>query len=171
MTPLMRVAKAGNNAGVQQELAGGAKVNELSRYDWTALMFAAREGHLEVVTTLLKANADPNVESIPVPSAAFATRGGYFETSALQEAIRGDHYSVAKSLISAGAKIDSTTAALAGGRGNISFLQYLDSQGANWNEPSGNALYASPLCAAASAGKLAGGAMADEARRRSQLER
>jgi ankyrin repeat protein len=117
-------------------------------------MFAAWQGHEDAVAVLLEAGADPNIKSGTVPS-AFETVGGHPPSSALHEAIRDEHFIIAKALISAGADIDAGAVALAGRSGDVQFLAYLKDRGAEWNVSSGNAFYATPLCAAASSGSLA----------------
>lgn len=154
VTPLMRAAKSGNADEIRRQINAGAEVDKQSRYGWTALMFATWQGHEDIVKALLEVGADPNIASGTVPS-AFETVGGHPSSSALQEAIRNRHFGIAKTLISARAKIDAGAAALAGQSGDVQFLNYLQSQGAEWNLSSGNAFHATPLCAAASSGKLA----------------
>ena len=53
VTPLMKASRSGDTVTVQNLLSGGADANKTSRYRWTALMFAASEGHEEVVRILL----------------------------------------------------------------------------------------------------------------------
>ena len=156
-TALMYAASGPYHHTVRALLEAGANPNLADKVEnWTALMFAAWQGHEDAVAALLEAGADPNIASGTVPS-GFATVGGHPPSSALQEAIRNEHFKIAKLLISAGAKIDAGAAALAGRSGDLELLDYLKDQGADWNEPSGNAFYATPLCAAASSGNWAAG--------------
>ncbi len=50
-------ALEGNYRSLADQLAGGADVNQLDRYGQTALMLAARAGHLEAVAWLVDAGA------------------------------------------------------------------------------------------------------------------
>ncbi|GAA5496378.1 hypothetical protein Rhal01_02561 [Rubritalea halochordaticola] len=151
VTPLMKAAKEGSTAQIDTLLQEKAAVDEQSKYGWTALMFACWQGHDDAVETLLEAGADPNISSSTVPS-SFETVAGHPPSTALQEAIRNKHTGIAKTLIKAGAKLDPASVARAGGLGDLDFLRYLKSQGADFNTPSENAFAASALCAAASAG-------------------
>ena len=49
ITPLMSAAKDGDAAKTGELIAKGANIDETSDYGWTALMFAAHEGHAKVV--------------------------------------------------------------------------------------------------------------------------
>ena len=52
--------------------------NVQNKAGWSALMFASRSGHLQVVKLLLKENADPNVQNLKGSTALiFASRNGY----------------------------------------------------------------------------------------------
>jgi hypothetical protein len=57
---LWAAAKAGDKAGVERALAAGVPVDAGTRYQQTALMFAAQGGHVEVVAFLLTKGANPN---------------------------------------------------------------------------------------------------------------
>ena len=59
-TPLIGAARRGRAADVVALLADGADVNERMTSGTTALLIACENGHDEVVTTLLAANADVN---------------------------------------------------------------------------------------------------------------
>lgn len=154
VTPLMKAAKSGNVVEIKVLVEKGAKVDAQSRYGWTALMFAAWQGHEDAVRILLEAGADPEIKSGGVPS-RFQTVGGHPPSSALHESVRNDHLHIAKSLVNAGAGVDAGAVALAGRSGDLDFLAFLNDHGADWNVASGNAFHASPLCGAASVGKLA----------------
>jgi uncharacterized protein len=63
-TPLMAAARAGGVAAVKLLIEHGADVNAReSLQDETALMWATADGHLDVVDTLLKAGANPNLQA------------------------------------------------------------------------------------------------------------
>ena len=149
----MLAARSGNTSEVKRLVSSGAKLDEQSRHGWTALMFAAWKGRTESVRVLLKAGADPNVFSDSVPS-QFKTVTGHPRSSALQEAVRNGHLSIAKILIEGDATIDPGSVALAGSTGDVKFLSYLVEKGADLNTSSRNAFYATPLCTAAASGKL-----------------
>lgn len=149
----MLAARSGDTSEVKRIVSSGAKLDEQSRYGWTALMFAAWKGRTESVRILLDAGADPNIFSDSVPS-QFETVTGHPRSSALQEAVRNGHLSIAKILIEGGAAIDPGSVALAGRTGDIKFLSYLVQEGAELNTSSRNAFYATPLCTAAASGKL-----------------
>src|SRR5688500_18868995 len=57
---LWAAAKAGDRAGVEKTLAAGVPVDAPTRYQQTALMFAAQFGHAEVVALLLEKGANPS---------------------------------------------------------------------------------------------------------------
>ncbi|MBA3949925.1 MAG: ankyrin repeat domain-containing protein, partial [Acidobacteria bacterium] len=59
---LWSAAKAGDTAGVERALAAGVAVDAPTRYQQTALMFAAQAGHLEVVKLLVAKGANVNQE-------------------------------------------------------------------------------------------------------------
>jgi uncharacterized protein len=94
---LMLAARSGNNAAVQAllENGAGAKIDADSEKGQTALMWAAAEGHVEVVKTLLAAKADP----------ARRTDKGF---TALLFAARAGHRAVVDALLAA--KVDANEA-------------------------------------------------------------
>jgi outer membrane protein assembly factor BamB len=57
---LWAAAKAGDRAGVEKALAAGVPVDAGTRYQQTALMFAAQSGHADIVALLLEKGANPN---------------------------------------------------------------------------------------------------------------
>mmetsp|Transcript_104554 Transcript_104554/g.312260 ORF Transcript_104554/g.312260 Transcript_104554/m.312260 type:complete len:230 (-) Transcript_104554:80-769(-) len=58
MTALMFSAQNGSTECIRRLLWAGAEVNAVEEDAWSALHFAAKEGHLEVCTTLLQSKAD-----------------------------------------------------------------------------------------------------------------
>src|SRR5512146_942626 len=58
---LWAAARAGDAAAMTRALEAGATVNAKSRYDVTALTYAAGSGHLAAVQLLLDRGADPNI--------------------------------------------------------------------------------------------------------------
>lgn len=74
-----------------------ADVNHSNTNKVTALMFAAREGHDEVVRTLLELNADPNLQE------------GQYKSTALMSAAKGGHDEVVNTLLDLKANPDLQT--------------------------------------------------------------
>ena len=62
--PLRQAAAKGKTNEVKALLADGYSPNGPGRLRWTALHFAARYGHAEVVSALLQAGADVNLKGI-----------------------------------------------------------------------------------------------------------
>ena len=153
VTPLMKAAHSGDTAALATLVKETANIDETSRYGWTALMFAAWRGHSDAVDILLEAGADPNVISVSIPS-SFETVMGHPPTTALREAIRGNHIGIANTLLDRRATVDPVAFALAGQVGDIPLLKRFLELGMDVNRSSGNVFHASALCAAASAGKL-----------------
>ena len=152
VTPLMMAARSGNVTELIQSISNGESINEISKFGWTALMFASWKGHEKAVNILLDKGADPNIVSSYVPS-PFETVGGYPPTTALAEAIHNNSLSIAKILIIRGAKIDPLSIAYSGSEGDVNFLEYLNGYNVDWNTPSGNAFYPTALGAASRYGK------------------
>ncbi|HUE89697.1 MAG TPA: PQQ-binding-like beta-propeller repeat protein [Vicinamibacterales bacterium] len=78
---LLDAARTGNRDRVVALLDSGVNVNTLSRYNVSALGFAAERGHMDVVRVLVERGADVNVTdwfygSRPLD---FALRGGHLE--------------------------------------------------------------------------------------------
>lgn len=102
-TALMTAARSGSVAALQALLKHGARLD--AKEQWRgqdALMWAATEGHDEVVRLLIARGASPRT----------ASSAGY---TALMFAARHDHQGVAEQLITAGADVNATTAEDAGG--------------------------------------------------------
>lgn len=107
-TPLMAAARAGSVPSVRLLLARGADVNAAETFQkTTALMWAAAEGHREVVDLLLEAGADPNrqghVTSLTKRHNADHPTGGF--TALMLAARNGDEETVRR-LVAGGANIN-----------------------------------------------------------------
>jgi ankyrin repeat protein len=63
-TPLMDAAAQGDLWTVKRLISGGAKINQTpEKWEETALIVAANQGHTDVVSFLLAKGADPNIRS------------------------------------------------------------------------------------------------------------
>ena len=82
--------------GVARLLKAGAEVNHAGNDGWTALLFAAKNGHAAVVDHLLRANADVD-----------ATKDG---ATALMLAALSGHEAIVVRLLEAGANVRSISA-------------------------------------------------------------
>lgn len=151
MTPLLLAAKAGETQKVKAALSEGAQVNETSAYGWTALMFAAWQGHEDVVKLLLDTGADPNHVSKWV---AKNTQAPLPETTALAQALKNKHLSIARLLLERGAEADSVAVAIAGGLEDLSLLQQMHASGSQLSDNPGNMYHYSPLREACRNGRL-----------------
>jgi ankyrin repeat protein len=108
-TPLMASARAGRVDAVRLLLAKGADVNGVdANMDQTALMWAAAEGHTEVVSALLEAGAKPNLKArltaITQRSHADHPTGGF---TALMWAARNGHEETVRTLVKGGADLNA----------------------------------------------------------------
>jgi ankyrin repeat protein len=104
-TPLMAAARSGSVPAVRQLLQRGANVNAAERFQkTTALMWAASEGHGEVVDLLIEAGADPNLQghvtSLTTRHNADHPTGGM---TALMLAARNGNLDVVRRLVKGGA--------------------------------------------------------------------
>jgi len=107
-TPLQAAARAGSVQAVRLLLARGADVNAAEKFqNTTALMYAAAEGHLDVVNLLLEANADPNkqghVTALTQRKNADHPTGGM---TALMLAARNGNEAVVRALAAKGANLN-----------------------------------------------------------------
>jgi uncharacterized protein len=118
-TPLLSAARAGSVPTLRLLLARGADVNAAEKFQQTtALMWAAAEGHLDVVDLLLEAGADPNrqghVTSLATRHNADHPTGGF---TALMFAARSGNEALVRRLLARGANLnlkngDSASAAM-----------------------------------------------------------
>ena len=107
-TPLMAAARSGSLSAVRLLLARGVEVNAAERFQkTTALMWAAAEGHTDVVGLLLEAGADPNLQahvtSLTDRHNADHPTGGF--TALMLAARNGDEKTVRR-LVSGGANVN-----------------------------------------------------------------
>jgi len=91
---LWQAARDGDTAGITAALAKGANVNAKSRYDVTALIFAAGSGRLEAVKLLISRGADVNAQDTfyRARAAEMAITNGYVDVALhlLQNGADGD---------------------------------------------------------------------------------
>lgn len=98
---LWAAAKSGDKAGVERALAAGVPVDAGTRYQQTALMFAAQYGHLDVVELLIEKGANINQKDT------------FYGVTPLMAAMQDGHVAVMKLLLEKGA--DGANAALNAG--------------------------------------------------------
>ena len=104
----MAAARAGSVPAVRLLLARGVDVNAAEKFQkTTALMWAAAEGHVDVVDLLLKAGADPNrqahVTSLTERHNADHPTGGF---TALMWAARNGNEAMVRRLLARGANLN-----------------------------------------------------------------
>jgi ankyrin repeat protein len=97
-TPLIDAARRGIAADVEALLAGGADVDEPNENGWAALHIACEEGHTDVVTTLLAANAEVD----------HSLDGAFGMAAPLIFACQQGHTDIVKKLIDANAEVNCT---------------------------------------------------------------
>jgi ankyrin repeat protein len=107
-TPLQAAARAGSVPAVRALLSRSADVNAAEKFQGTtALMYAAAEGHTDVVGLLLEAGADANkqghVTSLTTRKNADHPTGGF---SALMFAARNGQEEVVRRLVAKGANMN-----------------------------------------------------------------
>jgi uncharacterized protein len=107
-TPLLSASRAGSVPTVRLLLARGVDVNHAEKFQQTtALMWAAAEGHLDVVDLLLEAGADANrqghVTSLSTRHNADHPTGGF---TALMFAARNGNEAMVRKLLARGANIN-----------------------------------------------------------------
>lgn len=153
ITPLMAAAKEGDTQTVVRLISEGSDPDETSAYGWTALMFAAWQGHEDVARLLVQSGADINLRSGVVPS-SFSTVGNYPQTTALVEAISNRHFALTHFLLDQGAEVDPYAFAVAGGRADLDLLKQMAKSGIDINAVSENEFNRSALSSAARSGNI-----------------
>jgi ankyrin repeat protein len=107
-TPLLAAARAGSVPAARLLLARGIDVNAAEKFQQTtALMWAAAEGHIDVVDLLLEAGADPNLQahvtSLTQRHNADHPTGGF---TALMWAARSGNDALVRRLVQRGANVN-----------------------------------------------------------------
>ena len=95
---LWEAARAGDTAAITAALAKGADVNAKSRYDVTAVIFAAGSGRLEAVKLLVARGANVNAQDT------------FYRARAAEMAITNGHLDVTLYLLQNGAEADGLLA-------------------------------------------------------------
>src|SRR5688572_6693916 len=92
---LWQASRDGDTAGITAALTTGANINAKSRYDVTALIFAAGSGRLEAVKLLVSRGADVNATDT------------FYRARAADMAITNGHTDVTLFLLQSGANADN----------------------------------------------------------------
>ncbi|EKX36081.1 hypothetical protein GUITHDRAFT_57638, partial [Guillardia theta CCMP2712] len=123
---LLTYAYEGNLEGTKRLISNGVSVNAEDYDRRTSLHLASCEGHLHIVQFLLESKADPSSKD-------------RFGGTALQDAIRHGKMSVQTCLKEHGSRVVGIDTAImmceAAGRGDLSTIQTLLSNGVNPNLP------------------------------------
>lgn len=151
VTPLMHAAEDNDVATIKQLLAKGVDVDGQNKHGWTALMLATTRGNQDAVDLLLKAGANPNLISQRVTG---NTQAPTPQTTALAEALKGEHLQIAHSLLANQASADPIAVAIAGGVEDLEMLKQLKDAGAKFEEQSGVMYYPSAMVMACMKGRL-----------------
>lgn len=126
-SPLYVAAEKGDLAKVEERIASGADVNTMGTYGMSALQAAADGQHAEVVHALLEAGADPNIS------------GGLLDETPLKMAATYGYEAIVKSLIAAGAEVDTpdnagvTALGMAANKARLGTVKILLAAGADSN--------------------------------------
>ncbi len=96
-TVLQRAAESGDARTVRYLIRMGARVNAIAKWNDTALLVAAREGHLKVAQVLLEHGAKIDYYALPAPSL-----GG----TALMQAAREGQLDMVRLLLDHGARVN-----------------------------------------------------------------
>src|SRR3990167_3202934 len=91
---LMREAFDGNSAGIEAAIAAGADINSVDTYGYTALIFAAKNVHIDIVRLLLDRGANINAINDS-------------ENTALMHAAFNGHINTVRLLLDRGANINA----------------------------------------------------------------
>jgi hypothetical protein len=107
---LLRAAKSGYHAKVDQLIEKGVDVNAQDEFGWTALMWASHEGHADVARSLIDAGADlerevENQDDILRVGGKELQKHNYRGSTALMWASHEGHPEVVKMLLEAGANV------------------------------------------------------------------
>jgi outer membrane protein assembly factor BamB len=89
---LREAARAGDVARIDALLASGAPIDAPAKYGQTPLYFAAEKGHLAAARLLLQRGANVNAQN------------SFFGASVLEIALQGDHFELARHLLTHGAE-------------------------------------------------------------------
>jgi len=87
-----QAARDGNASSLARQIASGCAINSLDHYGQSALMLAARSGHLDAVQVLVDGQADLNITA-------------KFGLSAIMLAVVNGHDAAARLLLAAGADL------------------------------------------------------------------